>query len=224
MISAPVAGTQHMSITVFVADDHAIVRDGLVALLRAHPGFEVLGTAANGREAVSEVLRLAPRVAVLDISMPELSGIDAARQILAGLPGVAIVILTMHAGAQYVFQALEAGVRGYLLKESASVEIIDAVRAVEQGRRFLSRKVAEIVADGIGEGQDVSALDSLSNREREVLRLVVDGNSSAKIGAVLHLSPKTVDSYRSRLMQKLQVKQLAGLVKFAVQHGLTTPD
>ncbi len=213
-----------MSITVFVADDHAIVRDGLVALLRAHSGFEVLGTAANGREAVSEVLRLAPRVVVLDISMPELSGIEAARQIHAALPHVAIVILTMHSGAQHVFQALEAGVRGYLLKESASVEIIDAVRAVEQGRRFLSRKVAEIVADGIGDHHDVSGLDSLSKREREVLRLVVDGNSSARIGALLHLSPKTVDSYRSRLMQKLQVKQLAGLVKFAVQHGLTTPD
>jgi DNA-binding NarL/FixJ family response regulator len=213
-----------MSTTVFVADDHAIVRDGLVSLLRANAGFEVVGTAENGREAVTEVLRLAPRVVVMDISMPDLSGIDAARQIRASLPDVAIVILTMHSGAQYVFEALEAGVRGYLLKESASVEIIDAVRAMEQGRRYLSRKVAEIVADGIGERGGNAVLDSLSKREREVLRLVVDGYSSTKIGALLHLSPKTIDSYRSRLMHKLHVNQLAGLVKFAVQHGLTAPD
>jgi DNA-binding NarL/FixJ family response regulator len=213
-----------MSTTVFVADDHAIVRDGLVSLLRADGGFEVVGTAENGRDAVAGVLQLAPRVVVMDISMPDLNGIDAARQIRARLPDVAIVMLTMHSGAQYVFDALEAGVRGYLLKESASVEIVDAVRAMEQGRRYLSRKVAEIVAEGIGERSDHAELDSLSKREREVLQLVVDGYSSTKIGALLHLSPKTIDSYRSRLMHKLRVNQLAGLVKFAVQHGLTAPD
>jgi DNA-binding NarL/FixJ family response regulator len=213
-----------MSTTVFVADDHAIVREGLVSLLRASGGFDVVGTADDGRQAVAEVLRLAPRVVVLDISMPVLGGIDAARQMRAGLPEVAIVMLTMHSGAQYVFEALEAGVRGYLLKESASVEIVDAVRAMEQGRRYLSRKVAEIVADGIGERAGHDVLDRLSKREREVLQLVVDGYSSTKIGGLLHLSPKTIDSYRSRLMHKLQVTQLAGLVKFAVQHGLTAPD
>lgn len=226
MRSAGAAGvlSAKMSTTVFVADDHAIVRDGLVSLLRANAGFEVVGTAENGREAVTEVLRLAPRVVVMDISMPDLSGIDAARQIHARLPGVAIVMLTMHSGAHYVFEALEAGVRGYLLKESASLEIVDAVRAMEQGRRYLSRKVTEIVADGIGERGGNAAIDSLSKREREVLQLVVDGYSSTKIGALLHLSPKTIDSYRSRLMHKLQVNQLAGLVRFAVQHGLTAPD
>ncbi len=213
-----------MSTTVFVADDHAIVRDGLVSLLNAHAGLEVVGTAENGRDAVNEVLRLAPRVVVMDISMPDLSGIDAAREIRASLPDVGIVMLTMHSSAQYVFEALEAGVRGYLLKESASVEIIDAVRALEQGRRYLSRKVAEIVADGIGERASPDVLETLSKREREVLRLVVDGYSSTKIGTLLHLSPKTIDSYRSRLMHKLRVNQLAGLVKFAVQHGLTAPE
>ncbi len=214
----------YMMTTVFVADDHAIVRDGLVSLLSAHAGLEVVGTAANGRDAVNEVLRLAPRVVVMDISMPDLSGIDAAREIRASLPDVGIVILTMHSSAEYVFEALEAGVRGYLLKESASVEIIDAVRALEQGRRYLSRKVAEIVADGISERAGADVLERLSKREREVLRLVVDGYSSTKIGALLHLSPKTIDSYRSRLMHKLRVNQLAGLVKFAVQHGLTASE
>jgi len=211
-----------MSISIFVADDHAIVRDGLVALLRSHPGIEIVGTAADGKEAVTKVLKARPRVLILDISMPELSGIEVARQVNAALPETLIVMLSMHSGAQYVFQALEAGARGYLLKESASAEIVDAVRAVDRGQRFLSRKAAEVVAQGIAERQGVSALDSLSRREREVLRLVADGYSSARIGEVLHLSPKTVDSYRSRLMQKLQVNQLAGLIKFAIQHGVTT--
>ena len=211
-----------MPIPVFVADDHAIVRDGLVALLRAHAGIEIAGTAANGSDAVEQVLRLKPRIVILDISMPELNGIEAARRIREALPDTRVVMLSMHSGTQFVFQALEAGVRGYLLKESASAEIVDAVRAVDRGQRYLSREVAEIVAQGVSERQGVSALDRLSRREREVLRLVADGYSSARIGDLLHLSPKTVDSYRSRLMQKLQVNQLAGLVKFAIQHGVTT--
>jgi DNA-binding NarL/FixJ family response regulator len=211
-----------MSVTVFIADDHAIVRDGLVALLSAHPGLEIAGTAASGSDAVEQVRRLRPGIVILDISMPGLDGIEAARQIRLALPDTAIVVLSMHAGIEYVVRALEAGARGYLLKESASAEIIDAIRAVGGGQRYLSRKVAEILAQGISERKGVSALDSLSRREREVLRLVVDGNSSATIGKLLHLSPKTVDSYRSRLMQKLGVSQLAGLIKFAIQHGVTT--
>jgi DNA-binding NarL/FixJ family response regulator len=211
-----------MSISVFVADDHAIVRDGLVALLRVHPDIEIVGTAGNGSDAVAKVLQARPRVVILDISMPGLSGIEVARQVTAALPETRIVMLSMHSSSQYVFQALEAGARGYLLKESASAEIADAVRAVDRGQRYLSRKAAEIVAQGISERQGGNALDALSRREREVLRLVADGHSSAKIGELLHLSPKTVDSYRSRLMQKLQVNQLAGLIKFAIQHGVTT--
>jgi DNA-binding NarL/FixJ family response regulator len=213
-----------MSISVFVADDHAIVRDGLVALLRMQPDLAIVGTASDGSEAVAKVLQARPRIVILDISMPGLSGIEVARQIAAALPETRIVMLSMHSGAQYVFQALEAGARGYLLKESASAEIADAIRAVDRGQRYLSRKAAEIVAQGISERQGGNALDALSRREREVLRLVADGHSSAKIGELLHLSPKTIDSYRSRLMQKLQVNQLAGLIKFAIQHGVTTLD
>ena len=218
----PVLAAATKPISVFVADDHAIVRDGLVSLLRAHQGFEVIGTASSGSEAVEQVVRLGPRVLILDISMPGLSGIDAARQIRVGRPDVAIVVLTMHSSVRHVFQALEAGVRGYLLKESASVEIVDAVRAVDQGRRYLNGKVAEIVAQGISEQRGANALETLSRREREILCLVADGWSSSKIAEMLHLSPKTIDSYRSRLMQKLQVSQLAGLIKFAILHGLTT--
>lgn len=211
-----------MRTTVFVADDHAVLRDGLATLLAAQPDMEVVGTAANGREAIAEVVRLAPRVAIVDISMPELDGIEAARQILTANPNIHVMILSMHAGAQHVFHALEAGVRGYLLKESASREVIEAVRIVQAGRRYLSPRVAEIVAQGVTDRSGVSPLSSLSQREREILKLVADGHSSAKIGALLHLSPKTVDTYRSRMMQKLHVTDLAGVIKLAIQHGLTS--
>ena len=211
-----------MRTTVFVADDHAILRDGLATLLAAQSDMEVVGTAGNGREAIAGVLRLAPQVAIIDISMPELDGIEAARQILAGNPEVHVMILSMHAGAQHIFHALEAGVRGYLLKESASREVIEAIRIVQSGRRYLSPRVAEIVAQGVSDRSAVSPLSSLSQREREILKLVADGHSSARIGIMLHLSPKTVDTYRSRMMQKLHVSDLAGVIKLAIQHGLTS--
>jgi DNA-binding NarL/FixJ family response regulator len=210
------------AVTVFIADDHAIVRDGLVAHLSAQPDLAVVGTASDGRDAVAQVLKLAPRVAILDISMPELDGIEAARQIAAERPEVQLIILSMHGGAQHIFHALEAGVRGYLLKESAGREIIDAIRVVHSGRRYLSPKVAEIVTENVGTRSGATPLESLSRREREILKLVADGYSSAEIGAKLHLSPKTVDSYRSRMMQKLHLADLAGVIKFAIQHGLTT--
>jgi len=210
------------ALTVFVADDHAIVRDGLVAHLSAQPDLAVLGTASNGREAVTQILARSPRIAILDISMPELDGIEATRQIVAAAPEVRVIILSMHGGAQHIFQALEAGVRGYLLKESAGSEIIEAIRVVQSGRRYLSPRVAEIVAENLGTRGAVSPLESLSRREREILKLVADGHSSAAIGARLHLSPKTVDSYRSRMMQKLRLTDLAAVIKFAIQHGLTS--
>ena len=211
-----------MPINVFIADDHTIVREGLANVLAAQPDIEIVGTAANGREALAQMFRLAPRVAILDISMPELDGIETSRQLLAKMPNTAIVILSMHSSAQHVFHALEAGARGYLLKESASGEIIDAVRVVLSGRRYLSAKVAEIVADGLSNRGGTSPLESLSKREREILKLVADGHSSVEIGRMLHLSPKTVDSYRSRLMQKLHISDLAGLIKFAILYGLTS--
>ena len=211
-----------MSIRVFLADDHAIVREGLVTLLAAQADMTVVGTAANGQEALLQVRTLLPDVVILDISMPGQDGIETTRQLLAQWPRLPVVILSMHSGAQHVFHALEAGARGYLLKESAAREIIDAVRMVQTGRRYLSPKVAEIVAEGLSGRSGTSPLESLSRREREIIKLVADGHSSAAIGEMLHLSPKTVDSYRSRLMQKLHITELAGLIKFAIQYGLTT--
>ena len=208
-------------IRVFIADDHALVRDGIVAILQAAPDIEVVGTAADGRVALEQIVALGPDVAILDLSMPELDGISLTRQILAARPRTAVVILSMHSSAQHVFQALEAGARSYLLKESAGREIAETVRAVHLGRRHLGGRIAEIVAEGISNRRSTSPIESLSNREREILKLVADGLSSAEIGRRLNLSPKTVDTYRSRLMQKLQISDLAGLIKFAILHGLT---
>ena len=211
-------------LSVFIADDHAIVREGLAAVLASQPDIRIAGTAGNGREAVAKVLQSKPSVVIMDIAMPEMNGIEAARRIHADLPETRIVILSMHAGAEHVFQALEAGARGYVLKESAAREIVEAVRAVQLGRRYLSARVAEVLAERVGRRAATSPLDSLSARERQILKLVADGCSSARIAEMLHLSPKTVDTYRSRLMDKLNISDLASLVKFAIQHGLTSLD
>lgn len=211
-----------MTITVFVADDHAIVREGLASLLAAQPDIRVIGTAADGRAALREVMKLQPDVVVMDIAMPQMNGIDATRELRARVPQARVVILSMHSSVEYVFHALKAGACGYLLKESAAKEIVDAVRAAYARRRYLSANVAEMMADNIGRRPTASPLESLSARERQVLQLVAEGHSSAQIAATLHLSPKSVDTYRSRLMQKLHIGDIAGLVKFSIQHGLTS--
>jgi DNA-binding NarL/FixJ family response regulator len=211
-----------MPITVFIADDHAIVREGLASLLGGQADIHVIGTAADGRDAVRQIAKLGPEVVVMDIAMPDMNGIEAARAIRDRVPQARVIILSMHSSAEHVFHALEAGAHGYLLKESAAREIIDAVRAVRAGRRYLSKKIAEVMAGNISRTSAASPLESLSARERQVLQLVAEGRSSAQIAAMLHLSPKSVDTYRSRLMQKLHIGDVAGLVKFAIQHGLTS--
>lgn len=207
-------------ITVIVADDHSVVRDGLTQLLQTHADIRVVATAANGREAVRCVRELSPAIALLDISMPEMNGLEALRQIGERSPATRVVILSMHETPEMVFHALEAGARGYMLKDAAIEEVVAAVRAVHAGRHYLSPRIAEIVASQIGREPVADPLAQLSKREREVLQLVVEGCSSARIGDVLHLSPKTVDTYRSRLMEKLDIKDVTGLVKFALRHGL----
>lgn len=214
-----------MSITVLLADDHAVVRDGLRYLLEAQPDIRVVGDAANGRQAVQLVTQLNPDVAIVDITMPELNGIDATEQIRHLCPSTEVIILSMHANTRHIARALEAGAQGYLIKESAGIEVVTAVRAVTSGHHYLSQTVSDaIIADYVFQrrnSEHTSPLESLSPREREVLQLVVEGKSSAEIAAVLNLSPKTVESYRSRLMQKLDIGDLPSLVKFAIQQGLT---
>lgn len=215
-------------IRVLIADDHAVVRDGLCYLLEAQPDLSVVGDAANGREAVARTIQLKPDVVLMDISMPELNGIDATAQIIQAVPETSVIILSMQGTREQIFRALQAGAQGYVLKDSAGRVVVEAVRAVHGGSRYFSDDImSTLVTDYMQQRQDEPAkspLERLSEREREILIFVVEGKSSVEIGEILSLSPKTVETYRSRLMQKLGLKDLPSLVKFAVQHGLTSLD
>jgi len=209
-------------ISVVVVDDHGIVRDGLCALLDGHFHLNVIGSAANGRDAILSAARLKPDVIVMDLVLPDLSGIDATLRILAELPTTRIVILSASNTSEHVFRALRAGARGYVLKESATSELVQAVLAVYAGERYLSPQITGLVIDALGSSAaPVSPIESLSQREREVLHLTVGGATSAEIGQKLSLSPKTVDTYRSRVMGKLGVPDMAGLIRFAIAHAMT---
>lgn len=212
-------------IRVLLADDHAVVRDGLRALLEAQEDIKVVGDAANGREVVRQVQQLHPDVVVMDIAMPEMNGVEATQQIHDVCPSAQVLILSMHSTTEHIFRALQAGARGYLLKDSAGSEVVDAVRVVHAGRRYLSHKIAATVVDDyIAEHHRTSPLEGLSRRERQILQLVAEGKSSAEVAAILFLSPKTVDTYRSRMMTKLGINDLPSLVKFAIQYGVTQLD
>jgi DNA-binding NarL/FixJ family response regulator len=212
-------------IRVLLADDHAVLRDGLRALLDAQPGIEVIAGVANGREAVREAKRLQPDVVVMDIAMPDLNGIEATLQMQDACPSAQVLILSMHSTAEHILHALQAGARGYLLKDSAGAEVAEAVRAVHAGGRYLSHKIAATMIDDYkAERRQTSRLDSLNRRERQILQLVAEGKTSAEVGAALFLSPKTVDTYRSRMMHKLGIGDIANLVKFAIQQGITRVD
>ena len=213
-----------MAIRVLLADDHTVVRDGLKALLESEGDIEVVGVAGDGIAAVQGCRRLKPDVVVMDIAMPLLNGIDAAKEILSENDKVGVIVLSMYASQEHIIRALQAGVRGYLLKESAGNEVIQAIRSVAQGKRYMSSGVAELVVEDyiaiVGDSIVQNPLQKLSNRERQVLQLVVEGKTSADIACTLQLSVKTVETYRSRLMGKLGVHDIPGLVKFAIQHGL----
>lgn len=213
-----------MSITVFLADDHAVVRDGLRLLIESQEDMKVVGQAANGREAARSVERLRPDVVVMDLAMPEMNGIEATRQIRHTCPSVQVIILSMYSTSEHIFQALTAGARGYLLKESAGMEVVKAIRAVHGGRRYLSEEIGERVIDEYIMNREIiessNPLTKLSAREREILQLVAEGRSSLEISRVLFISPKTVETYRSRLMQKLGISDLPSLIKFAIQQGI----
>ena len=206
-----------MSITILVADDHAVMRDGLKSVLEA-AGMRVVAEAGDGREAVRRALDMQPDIVLLDIAMPHLNGIEAAVLLRDKCPGTRVIMLSMHSSSEHVHRALAAGAAGYLLKESAAAEIVAAVRAVHAGKQYLSEAVRAFERRA-----GASPLARLSARERQVLQLVVEGRSSAQIAAIVHLSPKSVDSYRSRLMKKLGVADVTALVKFALLHGLTPP-
>lgn len=215
-----------MSITVFLADDHRLVKEGFRLLLETQPDIKVIGEAANGREAVNQVRELTPDVTLMDIEMSDLNGIEATKQICDSCPSAKVIMLSMYSTTQHIFRALKAGARGYILKESAGDDLIKAVRAVHNGKIFLCNEISESVVGDYIRSHDLRETDDplarLSTREREVLQLLVEGKSNTKIAELLFLSPKTIETYRSHLMQKLGISDLAGLVKFAIRHGLTS--
>ncbi len=213
-----------MSPTIFLADDHDIVRQGLCSLLEEEDGFRVIGQAANGRDAVEQAINLHPDIAIFDISMPELNGIEATARLKKTCPDIKIIILSMHFAQEYILRALRAGAQGYVLKESAGAEVVSAIRTVLAGHRFVSPKIADMIIDEFlapdTRAEDLNPLTRLTSREREILQLVAEGKSSLEIAKSLKLSPKSVDSYRSRIMKKLYVNDVAGLVKLAIMYRL----
>lgn len=214
-----------MSISVVIADDHAIVRDGLRLLLESQPDIIVKGEAHNGRDAIRQAKKLSPDIVIMDISMPELNGIEAAGRIIEECPSARVIILSMHSTVEHIYRSLKAGARGYLLKESAGTEVVAAVRAVYKGTRYLSQKISDRIVDeylSAREPKTGNPIERLTQREREVLQLVTEGRSSAEIAGIMFLSPKTIETYRSRLMHKLGVNDMPSLVKLAIRYGLTT--
>lgn len=206
-----------MSIRVVLADDHAIVRQGIKAVLEMQ-GFDVVGEASDGQEAIRLCENLQPEVAVLDITMPLLNGIDATREIVKVAKKTKVILLTMHADDEYVLQGLRAGIVGYLLKTNATAELALAIRAALKGERYLGSTITPRILEQnrATEGSQ----DPLSARERQVLQLVAEGNTTKEIGAILSISTKTADSHRSNIMNKLNIHDTASMVRYAVRHGL----
>jgi DNA-binding NarL/FixJ family response regulator len=211
-------------IRILLADDHNVIRRGLRLLLESHLEFTVVGEAADGRQAVEQAIATRPDVAVLDISMPHLSGTEAAERITALLPSTAIVILSMHSDEAYVLRALKAGAKGYLLKDSAEGDLIDAIRAVSTGKAFFSPEVSRMLAeDYMREIKARGVQDSyqlLTGREREILHLLAEGKTNKDIASLLNLSLYTVETHRRNLHEKLNLHSLAELILYAVRKGL----
>ena len=217
---------ENMRYTVLIADDHGVVRKGLRLLLEQYPELAVIGEAANGREAVTMAATLSPQIVVLDVAMPILNGIEAAEQILKVNSKVGIIILTMHADESYLLRALNVGVKGYLLKESAEEDLLLAIRSVARGKPFFSRAINETLLEDymrVLKQQGLSdTFHLLTSREKEVLQLLAEGKTNKEVATLLDLSPYTVESHRTNLMQKLNVHNTAEIVLYAVRKRLVS--
>lgn len=210
-----------MPIRVLLADDHALIRQGLKALLEKH-GFQVVSEASDGQETLRYAEQTQPDVAIVDISMPILNGVDAARELKRSAPKIKVILLTQHDEDQYVTESLRAGVRGYVLKSQAGADLIHAIQEVCRGSVYLSPKISRAVVDAYLSKTFVAA-DPLSGRERQVLQLVGEGKSTKDIATHLGISVKTAESHRARLMKKLDIHETASLVRYAIRTGLIQP-
>ncbi|MGB7844661.1 MAG: response regulator transcription factor [Candidatus Acidiferrum sp.] len=210
-----------MPTRVLLADDHSLIRQGLRALLEKK-GFQVIAEAADGQEALRTVEKTSPEVAIIDISMPILNGVDTARELKKVAPKTKVVLLTQHDEDQYVTEALRAGVKGYVLKSQAADDLVQAIQEVCRGSVYLSPNISRVVIDAYLSKSPVEA-DALSGRERQVLQLVGEGKSTKDIAVHLGISVKTAESHRARLMKKLDIHETASLVRYAIRHGLIEP-
>jgi len=204
---------------ILLADDHAVVRQGFKMLLSAQPDMEIVGEAANGREAVESAESLRPDVVVMDVAMPELNGIEATRRLAASAPHTRVIALSMHKDSVYVREILRAGARGYLLKDSGAEDLVSAIRAVAKGESYLSPAVSNAVLDDYRR-HVTNPIDLLTSREREVLQMLAEGKTNKEIAGVLNLSVYTVDAHRGRIMEKLNLHSINDLVRFAVRNGI----
>jgi DNA-binding NarL/FixJ family response regulator len=211
------------TIKVLIADDHELFRAGVRGLLKACAGIDVIGEAANGTDAVELTLRHKPNVLLMDIGMPGLNGIDAAQRITAGAPQTRVIILSMHTGEEHVTRALKAGATGYLLKDAPPAELEQAVRRVNQGEPYLSPAVSRLLVQGYARGTD-NPLERLTSRQREVLQLIAEGHTTKAIASRLRVSVKTVETHRAQLMERLAIRDVPGLVRFAIRRGLIAGD
>ena len=209
-----------MSTRILIADDHGVVRGGLRLLLERQAGFEVVGEAADGAEAVREALALRPDVAILDVAMPRLTGLQAAREIRAQAPEVQVLVLSMHDDERYVFEALKAGASGYVLKREADTALVDAVHATTRGEPFLTHAATEAIVREWMSDDTLAPSEPLTPREQEVLKLIAEAHTNREIGEVLHLSEKTVESHRANILRKLGMRDRVQLVRYAIRRGL----
>jgi two-component system response regulator NreC len=216
-----------MSIRIILADDHTIVRHGLNKLIQQQEDMEVIAQAADGHSTVELTRELSPDMVIMDIGMPDLNGIDATGQIIHELPQVKVIGLSMHSGKKFVIEMLKACASGYLLKDCALEELTTAIKTVAAGKIYLSPSITDVVVENYvrhSKKKESSAFSILSQREREVLQLMAEGKTTKQIGLYLHISPKTVEGHRLRLMSKLNMDSVAKLTKYAVQEGLTSPE